>query len=378
MSPNSRIPVNRDALRQITRAAAENLSPRRAWTWAGFATAWMSLRAMVRLGRRLDDVLYPQWQDQRVEQPVFIFANGRSGTTMLHRLLSYDEEHFAGFKLHQSMFTAVSYQRFFDAIQKGPLGPLARRAVDKINETFFSGWEGIHEMGIDKEEEDEAIFVYALQSPTISLLNPYMEGYGEMAWLDLQDDEARRSFMDHYEATLKKHLYSVGGDRRFLNKNVFFAPRVRTVLERFPDARFLYLVRHPYKALPSFLNMFYEKWITHSPELPKESPAARELVELGYAYYRTALELMRTLPPERFHVVRYASLTKDPKRVVEEVYDWMDLEMSPAYRQRLEQVTQKQKRYKSSHQYSLAEYGLTEAEVYENLKDVFETFGFER
>ena len=373
----SRIPVNRTALREITRAAAENMSPRRAWTWAGFATAWVGLRAMVGFGRRLDDVLYPQWKDQRVEQPVFIFANGRSGTTLLHRLLSYDEEHFAGFKLHQSMFTAVSYQRLFDAIDGSPVGPLARRGIELVNDKFFSGWEGIHEMGIDKEEEDEAIFVYALESPTVSLLNPYMEGYGEMAWLDMQPDDERRRFMDHYEATLKKHLYSVGGDRRFLNKNVFFAARVLTVLERFPDARFLYLVRHPYKALPSFLNMFYEKWVTHSPELPKESPAARELVELGYAYYRAALELMRTLPPERFHVVRYAQLVKDPKRIVEEVYDWMDLAMSEDYRTRLAKATQKQKRYKSQHQYSLEEFGLTRAEVAENLKEVFEAFGFE-
>ena len=297
---------------------------------------------------------------------------------MLHRLLSYDEEHFAGFKLHQSMFTAVTYQRFFDAVGEAPVvGSVARKGVDWINQTFFSGWEGIHEMGIDKEEEDEAIFVYALESPTVSLLNPYMHGYGEMAWLDMQPDDERQAFMDHYEATLKKHLYAVGGDKRFLNKNVFFASRVNTVLGRFPDARFLYLVRHPYKALPSFLNMFYEKWITHSPELPKESPAARELVELGYAYYRAALEMQRTLPPERFHVVRYAQLVKNPKAVVEEVYDWMDLEMSDAYRARLEQATQKQKRYKSSHQYSLEEYGLTEAEVHENLKDVFDAFGFQ-
>ena len=373
----SRIPINRDALRQITRAAAENLSPRRAWTWAGFAGAWMTIRGLLQVGRRIDDVLYPAWKDQRVEQPVFIFANGRSGTTMLHRLLSYDEEHFAGFKLYQSMFNAVSYQRLIEAIGEGPLGPIARKGVDLINDTFFSGWEGIHEMGIDKEEEDEALFVYALESPTVSLLNPSLEGYGEMAWLDMQDDESRRAFMDHYEASLKKHLFSVGGDRRFITKNVFLHPRVRTLLQRFPDARLLYLVRHPYKALPSFLNMFYEKWITHSPELPKESPAARELVELGYAYYRVALELMDTLPKERFHLVRYKDLIKDPKRVVEEVYGWMELEMSPAYRAKLEEVTRRQKRYKSSHEYSLEEYGLSKEEVYENLRDVFSRFGFE-
>ena len=375
--PRSRIPVNRDALRHITRSAMDHLSPRRAWTWAGFTGGWLGMRALMRVGRGLDEWLYPQWRDQAIEQPVFIFANGRSGTTMLHRLLSMDTEHFAGFKLYQSMFSAVSVQRLFEAIGDGPLGPVARRGVKLINDQFFSGWEGIHELGIDKEEEDEALFVAALESPTVSLLNPYIEGYGEMAWLDLRPDEARERFMDHYEAALKKHLFAVGGDRRFLNKNVFFASRVKTVLGRFPDARFLYLVRHPYRALPSFLNMFYEKWLTHSPELPKKSEAARELVELGYAYYRAALDQMRSLSPQRFHVVRYAELVKDPKAVVEGIYSWMDLEMSDAYRQRLEVSTRKQQRYKSHHKYSLEEYGFTREEVYENLKEVFEAFGFE-
>ena len=369
--------VNRDSARKIVRGAAENLSFRRAWTWAGFGGAWAGLRSAVAVGRAADDLLYPAWRGQRVREPVFIFANGRSGTTMLHRLLSTDTEHFAGYRLYQSIFSAVSIQRLFEGLGRTPgVGALGRKGVEAINQAFFSGWEGIHEMGIDKEEEDEALFALTCETPTVSLLNPFMEGYSHIGWLDEAPPEQRRGFMDFYEAAVKKHLYAVGGDKHFLTKNVFTTPRVRTFLERFPDGRFVYLIRHPYKSLPSWLNMFHEKWVTHSPELVHDSPQARELAQMYFDYYRYALELKRTLPEERLRVVRYEELVRDPKRVVEGVYEWLGETMSPGYRKTLEEMTTRQKRYKSAHRYSLAQFGLTEEWVYRQIPEVFEAFGY--
>ncbi|MEM6957614.1 MAG: sulfotransferase [Myxococcota bacterium] len=368
--------VNTRNARAIAEAALQNLNPRRAVTWSGFTAGYVGLRGLTEIGRRIDDVAYPEWRDQPVVQPVFIFANGRSGTTMLHRLMGLDEETFAGFKLYQSIFSAVSLQRAFEGISNGPLGGLARKGVDTINETFFRDtvWDGIHAMGIDVEEEDETTFVYGFESPTISLLNPFMRDYTRLTWLDAHDDERRRRFMDFYEATVKKHLFAVGGNRRFLNKNVFFAPRVRSMLERFPDARFVYLVRHPFDALPSFMSMFYEKWKTHSPELNRASPEAIEMMNMGYSYYRAAAELSRELPAKNFRVVRYDSLIQSPKQLVEELYAWMGLDMSKAYLSRLEAATSRQRKYRSSHRYSLEQFGITRDEVRRELDGVFEAF----
>ena len=370
--------VNRSAMKAITRAAAQSVSPRRVLTWGSFGAAWFGLRALLKAGRAADEVLYPEWRDQPVRQPVFLFANGRSGTTMLHRLMSLDEANFAGFKLYQSIFSAVAYQRFFQAWDQSPLAPVGRAGVGLINRAFFNGWQGIHELGIDKEEEDEALFAYALNSSAVSLLNPYMEDYEDIGWLDGQPAEDRRRFMDFYEATLKKHLFAAGPEKRFLNKNVFFAPRIKTMRERFPDARFIYLVRHPYEALPSWLNMFYEKWVSHSPELAHDSPQAKTLAQMSFAFYRYVLEVRKQIPEEQLHFVRYADLVRDPKGEVERVYAWLGLELTPAYRAVLDEATSKQRKYKSKHRYSLAQFGLSEQDIYDELKDVFEAFGFER
>lgn len=362
----------------VARSLAEHSSAKRALTWSGYSAGLVTLRSAVEGARVLDDLLYPDWKDQEVKEPVFIFANGRSGTTMLHRLLGYDDDTFAGFKLYQSIFSAVSMQRAIQAINEGPLASVGRKSVDAINKMFFTDtvWDGIHAMGINKEEEDETTFVYCFESPTVAIINPFMKDYTRLTWLDAHPEKKRERFMDFYEATVKKHLYSVGGGKRFLNKNVFFAPRVKAMLSRFPDARFVYLLRHPFKALPSFMSMYYEKWMTHSPELRKATPQAREMIDMGLSYYRAALELVQTLPEKNLRVVRYDDLVASPKKTVMNLYDWMGLEVSEGYEKKLTEATQKQRSYKSAHTYSLEEYGLSKDQVRRELKDVFEYYDF--
>jgi len=368
-------------VRDLLELSARRLTPRRAWTWTGFGAAFVALRSMIRTARALDDKLWPDVAAQRVAEPVFIYANARSGTTMLHRLMSMDEDRFAPFMLYQSIFSAVSLQRLIQLLGKldEPIfRGVLRGGVDWINRQFFSGWEGIHKLGIDEAEEDEATFVLSLYSPTITLVFPFAEKQRELSRLDDLPDAERHAFMDFYEDTLKRHLYASGQGRTFINKNVFFTPRVRAMYERFPDARFIYMVRHPYESLPSFLDMFHEKWVTHSPQITCDSPEARALAELAFDYYRYAMECQRDLPKENYLVVRYEDLIADPKATVERVYREFGWEISPAFEQRLLEVKKRQRDYKSEHTYTLEQFGLIKDRVYEELSELFERFGYER
>lgn len=375
------LPLRTAILRELLELSARRVTPRRAWAWAGFGVAFVALRGMVRAARALDDTLWPDVAAQPVTAPVFIYANARSGTTMLHRLMSMDEDRFAPFMLYQSIFSAVSLQRLIQLLARldEPMfrGAL-RGGVDWINGKFFSGWEGIHKLGIDEAEEDEMTFVFGLYSPTVSLAFPFAEQQRDLSRLDDLPEAERQAFMDFYEDTLKRHLYASGQGRTFINKNVFFMPRVRAMYERFPDARFIYMVRHPYQALPSFLDMFHQKWVTHSPQVACDSPESRALAELAFDYYRYAMECQRDLPEENFLVVRYEDLVADPKATVERVYREFGWEISPAFEARLRQVKESQRDYKSEHTYTLEQFGLTKGRVYDELSELFEQFGYER
>jgi len=249
--------------------------------------------------------------------------------------------------------------------------------VDLINRKAFNGWKGIHEMGLDALEEDEAIFVLSLMTPTVSLLLPYIDELPVSTAFDSLPIEARRGFMDLYEDALQRHLFASGGQRTFLTKNAFFAPRIQSMFERFPDARFVYLVRHPFQAIPSFLNMFHAKWITHSPGIKPDSPEARALSQLAIAYYRYALDCRKAILPTRFITIRYDDLVADPKQTIEILYESLGLKISPSFAADLDRGRQSQRSFTSRHSYSMKRFGLCEKAVYDELRDIFEEFDFE-
>jgi hypothetical protein len=372
--------LNRAAAREIFHVARRHLSPRRAWVWLGYALGFFTIRGFLNVARWIDDRLWPGIAAQKVEKPVFIFGNARSGTTLLHRLMSLDEEHFASMKLYQSIFCRVSVYRSVAAIdrfdRRVPGRPL-RRLVDLVNRKVFHTWEGIHEMGLDEAEEDEAIFALSLMTPAVAFILPYPQELRVLASFDELPADERRRFLDHYEDLLRRHLYASGGERAFLNKSVLFAPRVRSMLERFPDARFVYLVRHPFEAIPSFLDMFHAKWLTHSPEIEADSPEARALAAIAIDYYRYALACRKCVPEDQFIAIRYDDLVASPRDTIDRIYRHLGIEMSPSCRARLDAGIDAQRDFSSGHRYSLEQFGLSEKAIYAELKDIFSEFDFE-
>src|SRR6185437_8102760 len=74
----------------------------RRWAYVLFFTALFAVMWMaVTIGRMLDFVFFPRFCRQSVRQPVFIIAPPRSGTTLLQKLMSLDEERFVYSKMYQ-------------------------------------------------------------------------------------------------------------------------------------------------------------------------------------------------------------------------------------------------------------------------------------
>ena len=75
-------------------------------------------------------------------------------------------------------------------------------------------------------------------------------------------------------------------------------------------------------------------------------------------------------------IATYDMLVSDPTAFVSCIYDRFGFDMSKSYSRYLDAQTQKSKNYKSSHGYSLEQYGLTTEQVVHDFKSVFDRFGF--
>lgn len=361
--------------------APATFAPQRTLFANSLVAATLLVGALDRVGERLDDVLYPAHRTQPLGKPVFIVAAPRSGTTFLHRLMARDPK-FTAFSLIESFFPTVSGHRMIDAVKRandavGGAFSRLRKAADK---NYFGAWEGLHETGFNQDEEDEALWALAFATPAIWLVLPFPEQFDHLRFVDRLPAQKRAALIEHYRNCVRRHLYADPG-KTLLGKNVLLPGRFEIVTSALPDARFIHVLRHPYEAIPSTLSLFTVPWRWHSPELPLNGPEAHALAQLTIDYYRFLHEKSQASEAagdRKFFSVTYTDLLADPVGRLLEIYDRFELDMTPELLAQLRQDVSQQRKYKSDHQYSLEQFGLTKDYVYRELRDVFEHYGFAR
>jgi hypothetical protein len=363
---------------QALHRAAKNDGPRSRRYFYATQAALFFARWCIGAGRRLDDLLYRRYATVEIGAPVFIFAAPRSGTTFLHRLLALDRERFCTVRLYETILQSITWVRLVQAIGRLDSrlgGPLAR-LVAAVDARCFSGWRDVHPMGLGQEEEDEAFFVFSLLSPGTLVFYPWVDAQQRAAWLDRVEPEARAAVMSDVRGALQRHLFASGRGRTFLDKSVLLASRLDAMLDAFPDARFIHLVRSPYEAIPSFVSMFSAVWRAVWPELSRSGPETRALADLGIEYYRRGLSVRERVSPERLVVLRYDDLIADPRREIARIYEHFGWSLSPTFAARLAAQLEPGPRRSTAHRYTLEEFGLSRRQIREALPEVFLEHGF--
>ncbi len=342
-----------------------------------FLVPFLFLRMFVWTMRMLDYVFFPAFVKQTVRAPLYIIGNPRSGTTFSHRLLALDEQ-FSYLKLYQTIFPAVTCYKLFSWIGRIDrlVGSPGRRLLNSISKKGFKGWDAIHQTGPEKAESDEMLFVYAMLSPLLGLLFPFLEDMDEVTFVDFMPQESRHKLMSYYKGCLQRHLYATGPDKILLQKVALIAGRLQSIHDLQPDMRIVHLVRHPNESIPSLISMFEATWKSLAPNACKDNRAYLELTDMICDYYVHLHELEKGFPEETLLKVPYEDLISDPYKTVCRIYEKFGLEKSPEYDIRLTEEAQKARKYKSKHNYSLERYGLSEEIIYQRLKSVFDDYGF--
>lgn len=378
--------VHLSSLRSLARGRGGPLTLRRLLGYGGFAALYSAMLGVVQAARAVDRVVFPGYRQVPVTRPVFIVATPRSGSTFLHHLLALDEKTFTHFKLYQTVFPSVLIYRLVEALAEVeeetdlPLSALVRA----VNRRMFTNWEGIHEVGLDGEEEDECLFVYSLLTPALYLLYPFLEAVPDFKDFDSLPVATRAKIAKSYRSSLERHLYErglspEGKARTMLIKNVLLPSRLHTTLEAFPDARIIHLVRDPRRAIPSAMSMFYASWQAFSPELSRTSKEARALGDMFIGHYEKLCKLADDSPESRdgrVLTVRFEDLVGRPIETVERVYEFLGNDVQPEHRALLERKLARPEAFKSAHSYSLADFGMTDEDVLGPLAKYVEKLGY--
>jgi LPS sulfotransferase NodH len=118
--------------------------------------------------------------------------------------------------------------------------------------------------------------------------------------------------------------------------------RVRTLLEAFPEARFVHIVRHPFAIFPSTVKLWKSLYEVHGLQVPRYEGLEERIYENFSRMYEAFERDRQWIDPARIREVRYEDLASDPVGEVRAIYEHLGLgafdDMLPALRRHLEGV----------------------------------------
>jgi hypothetical protein len=236
--------------------------------------------------------------------PVFIIGHWRTGTTHLHELLARDPRHacpttYECFLPHHFLVSRSWLPRLLAWLVPG------RRPMDNV----AAGWE--------RPQEDEiALCLLGLPSPYERLAFPNHS---------IRSAANEQGRWEAGFARLVRALTVGREERRLILKSPPHAERIAAILELYPDARFLHIVRDPYVVYPSTLNLWRVLYAAHALHRPTWEGLPEQVFADFERMHRAVEAGKQLIPPRRFHELRYEDLTRDPLGQLEELYRALEL-----------------------------------------------------
>ena len=190
----------------------------------------------------------------------------------------------------------------------------AKRPMDDMP----AGWE--------RPQEDEfALVNLGLPSPYLAWAfpnhGPVSDDYLDLQTLsETQREEWKRKW---FQFVQKVALRNAG---RIVLKSPTHTARVKTILEVFPDARFVHIVRDPLALFPSTVRLWRSlSEVQGMQPLGDAHWIEGHVLDTFVRMYERFEQDRELIPAGRLHDVRYESLVADPVGQMRDVYRQLDL-----------------------------------------------------
>ncbi len=252
-------------------------------------------------GKKIRDV-------RLVGEPIFIVGHWRSGTTLLHEYMMRDDR-----------FACADTYDCFAPAHFLVSGPVFRPWVKFLmpNKRPMDNMVA----GLDRPQEDEfAICALGMNSPYRDVAFPNGKPIDE-EFLTLRDvsDSDRTRWLDALEYVLKS--LTVASGKTIVLKSPPHTARVKTIRERFPNAKFVHISRDPYALFPSTVNLWTKLAKTHGFQNPKGGAELEEKVLRNFEQmYDAFCEDVGEIPQGNLCEVAYDELVANPVDAMERIY----------------------------------------------------------
>ena len=300
-------------------------------------------------------------QDVHVEHaPLFVLGIWRSGTTHLHNLLSLDE----------NLIAPTAYQAFY------PHHFLATERLGAKILGFFSPstrpMDNIAFNATVPQEDEIAVAALSTVSPYMRVLFPLS---GDVPYAEQDPARLPPKALDEWKKCFLLFLKKLTllNARRLVLKSPPHMGRLRIILELFPDARFVHIVRNPYTVFLSAKHLWQELG-SHSCLQVLDDELLEERILLWYMDLFSLFERDRELIPDgALYEMKFEELEARPLQELEALYKTLGITGFESFKERAETYLESILGYKKN-VFSLDE--RTQEKVSRHWRKAFERYGY--
>jgi hypothetical protein len=244
--------------------------------------------------------------------PLFVLGHWRTGTTLLHELLVQDKRF-----IYPTTFDCMAPTHFL----------LTAKFLGRCLGWTLPKKRPMDDMavGFHHPQEDEfALMNLGADSPYIEWAFPNRGFHTDSLAMDAYAPERREQWKRCLDWFLRRQSLK-DTSARIVLKSPPHTARVKTILELYPDARFVHIVRDPRVVIPSTVRTWQRMSDALSLQIRRDRPLEDHIFQMFEMMY-DRFERDRALIPDRqFHQLRYEDLVANPLAEIEAIYRQLDL-----------------------------------------------------
>lgn len=312
---------------------------------------------------------HPELDDVRIERPLFVLGLPRTGTSILHGLLSQDPGHRS----------PLAWEVGFPCPPPRPESyrddPRIGRMAGQLDQLrrLVPGFDMIHPMAADLPEECLAILALEFQSFLFATL---FDVPSYLTWLERQDMRAAYGF----HLRFLQHLQSQMPAGRWILKTPAHLMAIDALFEVYPDALIVQTHRDPVEVLASTASLFCAFRGAASDDVDPRY-TGRLQVEFWSRTLRRGMEARERNAGQavQFFDLRYTDLLADPLSQVRRVYEHFGLDLTDQAARRMERFLAEHSQHKHGvHRYTPETFGIDPVRDGRHFQDYCRRYGVEK
>ena len=321
----------------------------------------------------IDDLIFSGYKNVVIE-PIFIIGEPRCGSTFLHRTMALSGNHLA-IRHYQWRYPSVvlqniirfcSLDKYFEKLSYWPNNS-AGSVAEKMHSNNLADWE---EDGIFFEEKLNHHFFMYLRFPYPNVLK-HSSDYKTLS------ARYQKKFLIEHKKAIQKIAFSRGLTRvSYLSKEVVNHSMVPDLMDAYPGAKFVFVVRESEKFLSSLIPLVRISTRTKNDGFdPISLPNWEKLI---LEKFQADCQLLRDLSVHHIPGCNQLSihserLFSNPALTILSIYEWLNVPLSRDYVDQVSEISESQKSRKKGYKNNRYEYDRRSFLPYDKfVRDIFE------